>query len=281
MSTFQTTTLQPWPRHRGHAGAAVRALAQIVSRDVLVTRREIVSFLVSTLVQPLFLLFVFGKVLTSIGTAASGFSVILLPGVVAFTVFLGPLQAVTIDLGRDLAFTREIDDRLLAPVPHVLVALEKVVLAALRGLLGGACVFPLAVLVLGSGYQVRSDLIGVLVGMMVLTALLGASIGLVLGTLLPITKMQLMFSLLIMPLMFTGATYYPWSSLGGLRWFQVVTLFNPLTYAAEGLRHAMVPAIHGHPLETLPMAWVLLVLCGCLAAFLTAGLVLFQRRVVG
>jgi len=96
---------------------------------------------VQTLVQPLFLLFVFGKVLTSIGTAASGFSVVLLPGVVAFTVFLTPLQAVTIDLGRDLAFTREIDDRLLAPVPHVLVALEKVVLAALRGLLGAACVF--------------------------------------------------------------------------------------------------------------------------------------------
>jgi len=108
--------------------------------------------------------------------------VILLPGVVAFTVFLGPLQAVTIDLGRDLAFTREIDDRLLAPVPHVLVALVKVGLAALRGLLGGACVFPLAYWVLGSGYQVRTDQLGVLVALMALTALLGASIGLVLGT---------------------------------------------------------------------------------------------------
>jgi len=268
------------PRHRGHAGAAAIALLHIVSRDLLVTRREIVTFLLQTLVQPLFLLFVFGKVLTSIGTATAGFSVVLLPGVVAFTVFLTPLQAVTIDLGRDLAFTREIDDRLLAPVPHALVALEKVVLAALRGLVGAACVFPIAYVVLGSGYHVRSDLVGVLIGLMALTALLGASIGLVLGTVLPITKMQLLFSLLIMPLMFTGATYYPWSSLGGLRWFQVVTLFNPLTYAAEGLRHAMVPAVGGHALETLQMGWVLLVLCACLAGFLGAGLELFRRRVV-
>jgi ABC-2 type transport system permease protein len=280
MSTLDAAAIQSWPRHRGHAGAAFTALVQIVSRDLLVTRREFVSFLVQTLAQPLFLLFVFGKVLTSIGTAAAGFSVILLPGVVAFTVFLSPLQTVTIDLGRDLAFTREIDDRLLAPVPHVLVALEKVVLAALRGLIGGAFVFPLAALVLGSGYQVRTDLLGVLAGMMALIALLGASIGLVFGTVLPITKMQLMFSLLIMPLMFTGATYFPWSSLGSLRWFQVVTLFNPLTYAAEGLRHAMVPPIHGHPLETLSMVWVLLVICPSVVATLGAGLALFQRRVL-
>lgn len=280
MSVIDTASPRTLPRHHGHAGAAARALLHIVGRDLLVTRREIVTFLVQTLVQPLFLLFVFGKVLTSIGTANQAFSVVLLPGVVAFTVFLTPLQAVTIDLGRDLAFTREIDDRLLAPVPHVLVALEKVALAALRGLLGAALVFPIAYVVLGSGYQVRSDMIGLLALLMVLTAVLGAAIGLVLGTVLPITKMQLLFSLLIMPLMFTGSTYYPWSSLGGLRWFQVVTLFNPLTYAAEGLRHAMVPALGGHALETLPMVWILLVLCASLAASLGTGLVLFRRRVV-
>ena len=42
----------------------------------------------------------------------------------------------------------------------------------------------------------------------------------------------------------------------------------------------MVPAIHGHALETLPMGWVLLVLCASLAGFLGAGLTLFKRRVV-
>jgi len=280
MSVFDTASQAVRPRSRRHAGAAARALLAIVARDLLVTRRELPSFLVQTLATPLFLLFVFGKVLTGIGTARPGFSLVLLPGVVAFTVFLTPLQAVTIDLGRDLGFTREIDDRLLAPLPSSLVALEKVGLAALRGLLAGALVFPLAYLVLGTGYQVRSDEPGVLAGLMVLTALLGASIGLLLGTVMPINKIQLVFSLLITPLIFTGATYYPWSSLSSIAWFQAVTLFNPLTYAAEGLRHAMVPAVHGHSLETLPMVWVLLALCGSLAAILTVGLRLFQRRVL-
>jgi ABC-2 type transport system permease protein len=280
MTVFDAASQPVGPRPRAHARAAARALLAIVARDLLVTRRELASFLVQTLATPLFLLFVFGKVLTGIGTARPGFSLVLLPGVVAFTVFLTPLQAVTIDLGRDLGFTREIEDRLLAPLPSILVALEKVVLAALRGLLAGALVFPLAYLVLGSGYQVRSDEPAVLAGLMALTALLGASIGLLLGTVMPITKIQLVFSLLITPLIFTGATYYPWSSLGSIAWFQVVTLFNPLTYAAEGLRHAMVPAVHGHALETLPMVWVLLALCGSLAAILTVGLRLFQRRVL-
>lgn len=49
------------------------------------------------------------------------------------------------------------------------------------------------------------------------------------------------FSLVVTPLLFTGCTYYPWAALGGVRWFQVLTLFNPLTYAAEGLRWAMMP----------------------------------------
>jgi ABC-2 type transport system permease protein len=265
---------------RTHSGAAAAALLAIVERDLLVLRREAPTFLVQTLVQPLFFLFVFGKVLSGIGATASSFSSILLPGIVAFTCFLTPLQAVSIDLGRDLSFTHEIDDRLLAPLPSWLVALEKFALAALRGLVAGACVFPLAILVLGSAYHVRTDLVGVLVGVMVLTALLGAAIGLLLGTIVPITQIALIFSVLITPLLFTGCTYYPWASLGGIRWFQVVTLANPLTYAAEGLRHAMLPPIAGHTLETLPMGWVLVVLCGSLALVLGAAVRLFQRRVV-
>jgi ABC-2 type transport system permease protein len=275
MTTLATTTRAP-----GRIGAAAAALLAIVERDLLVTRRELPTFLVQTLVQPLVFLFVFGKVLSGIGATAPGFSAILLPGIVAFTCFLTPLQAVSIDLGRDLNFTREIDDRLLAPLPNVLVAVEKFGLAALRGLVAGACVFPLAYVILGSGFDVRTDMLGVLAGLMLLTALLGAAIGLLLGTVVPITQMSLIFSLLVTPVLFTGCAYYPWTSLSGIRWFQVVTLLNPLTYAAEGLRHAMLPAIGGHTIETLPMGWVLLVLCGSLAVILTAALRLFRRRVV-
>ena len=265
---------------RSNARATLTAFVAIVSRDLLVIRREILVFLLQTLIQPLFFLFVFGKVLPTIGAASASFSTVLLPGVVALTVFLTALQGPAIDLARDLNIIREIDDRLLAPLPIVLVAIEKVLLAVLRALIGGAFIFPLAYWILGSGFQVRTDMLVVLIGLMVLVALVGASAGLVLGTAAPIQMLPLIFALVLTPLMFTGCTFYPWASLGAIKWFQIVTLFNPLTYAAEGMRYAMVPPLHGHPLPTLAIGWVLLALCASFVLCLWGGLKLFHRRVV-
>ena len=59
-----------------------------------------------------------------------------------------------------------------------------------------------------------------------------------------------------------------------------LTLFNPLTYAAEGMRYAMVPPLYGQPLPTLALGWVLLALCASFILALWGGLKLFHRRVV-
>jgi ABC-2 type transport system permease protein len=267
-------------RARGNARAALSAFLAIVSRDLLVTRREFIIFLVQTLVQPLFYLFVFGKVLATIGAANAGFSVLLLPGIVALTTFITSLQGTAIDLGRDLGFTHEIEDRLLAPIPIALVAIEKVLLATLRGLIAGALVFPLAYWILGSDFQVRTDLLGVLIGLLVLESLLGATLGLLLGSAVPAQMLPLIFALVFTPLIFTGCTFYSWASLGAIKWFQVVALFNPLTYAAEGMRYAMVPLIHGQQLQTIDLGWILLVLSGSILLCFTAGMLLFRRRVL-
>ncbi|HKD77922.1 MAG TPA: ABC transporter permease, partial [Ktedonobacterales bacterium] len=243
---------------RSNAGASMAALLAIVSRDLLVMRREALVFLTQTLIQPLLLLFVFGKILPSIGTTNAGFSTLLLPGVVALTVFLTAFQGPAVDLARDLGVTLEIEDRLLAPLPIALVAIEKVMLAVLRALIGGALVFPLAFWILGSGYQVRTDLLGVLIGLMVLVALMGATLGLLLAAVAPIQLLPVIFALIFTPLIFTGCTFYPWASLGAIRWYQVLTLFNPLTYASEGLRYAMIPPIQGQTQPTLAIGWIML-----------------------
>ncbi|TMD66494.1 MAG: ABC transporter permease [Chloroflexi bacterium] len=259
---------------------ASRAFLAILRRDIVVTGREFIAFLLQVLLQPLFFLFIFGKVLPSIGFARTGFAAILLPGIVALTVVTTALQGVTLPLVLDLGFAREIDDRLLAPLPVSLVAVEKVIFAAMRGLVAGAIIFPLAYWILGNEYNVRGDAIGTIIGIMVLTAFAGASLGLTIGTLVKPEQIGLMFSLIFTPLIFTGCTYYPWASLDSIRWFQIVTLFNPMTYASEGLRFAMVPAIQGHTLPTLAMGWVILGLSVTFVAFLFIGIRTFRRRVV-
>ena len=277
---------------RSRGSLMLRAFLAILWRDIVVTGREFISFLLQVLLQPLFFLFIFGKVLPGIGVAQHGFGAILLPGIVALTVVITALQGVTLPLVLDLGFGREIDDRLLAPLPIQLVAVEKVLFAAMRGLVAGAVIFPLGYWILGSDYNVRTDRIGMLILVLVLTSLVGATLGLTIGVLVKPEQIGLMFSLIFTPLLFTGCAYYPWGSLGSLRWFQIITLFNPLTYGSEGLRYAMVPpqkvVVHAHgftttvtaTLPTLATHWVFLGLGGTVVFFFALGVWLFSRRVV-
>jgi ABC-2 type transport system permease protein len=270
----------PTTRSKSRISVAGAAFLAILSRDIVVTGRDFIAFLLQVLLQPLFFLFIFGKVLPSIGFARPGFAAVLLPGIVALTVVTTALQGVTLPLVLDLGFAREIDDRLLAPLPVNLVAVEKVLFAAMRGLVAGAIIFPLAYWILGNGFSVRTDAIGVIIGIMILTAFAGACLGLTIGTLVKPEQIGLMFSLIFTPLIFTGCTYYPWGSLDSIKWFQVITLFNPLTYAAEGLRYAMVPTLNGHALPTLALGWILLGLSVTVVVFFILGLRIFRSRVV-
>jgi ABC-2 type transport system permease protein len=83
------------------------------------------------------------------------------------------------------------------------------------------------------------------------------------------------FALVLTPLLFTGCTQYPWPSLSSLRWFQVLTLLNPLTYMSEGVRAAVVPLVpHMH-------AWIAVtVLTFATAGLVVAGVLGFMRRAV-
>jgi ABC-2 type transport system permease protein len=116
--------------------------------------------------------------------------------------------------------------------------------------------------------------------MVLLTALVGATIGLLMGTVIKPEQISLMFTLIFTPLLFTGCTYYPWGALSRIRWFQIVTLFNPLTYCAEGLRYSMVPSFRGRDFPTLPIEWILLALGVSVIVMFILGQRTFRKRVV-
>ncbi|MBV9611712.1 MAG: ABC transporter permease [Acidobacteriaceae bacterium] len=259
---------------------AIQAFFAILRRDVVVTGREFVPFLLQALMQPLFFLFIFGKVLPGIGLAAGNFAALMLPGIVALTGMIAAMQGVTLPLVLDLGFAREIDDRLLSPLPVWWVALEKVLFGAMRGIIASSVIFPLGWWILGNGFAVRDDRIPVLIGMVILTGCVGSAIGLLMGTIIKPEHISLMFTLIFTPLLFTGCTYYPWSALRNIRWFQILTLLNPLTYASEGLRYAMVPPIAGRQFPTLSLHWILPALCISVLVMFLVGRRTFHRRVV-
>ncbi len=257
-----------------YAPSVRAAFLGLLARDLFVTGRELGSFLAQVLLQPIFLLFVFGKVLGDLGYVQGGYELVLLPGVIAFTGFLTSLQNTALPLVIDFSFTKEIEDRLLAPLPTYLVAVEKIVFATLRGLVASVVMFPLALLILGTVPITWSAVPLVAVGL-VLGSLVGAAMGLVLGTLVTASKINVVFAVVLTPLLFTGSTQFPWGQLDGLRWFQVVCALNPLTYISELIRGQMVPQV-----ESIP-AWVcLLVSLAFLALFTAVGLRGFRRRAV-
>ncbi len=214
----------------------------ILRRDLMVTGREFPIFLAQVILQPLFLLFVFGKVLTELGYAQPGYQEVLFPGLVALAAVLTGLQSTALPLVIEFSYSNEIEDRLLAPLPVGAVAVEKVVFAAMRGFVAAAVMFPIGVWILGSIPWQASTAVAVAV-MMVLGSLLGAAMGLILGTYVPPNRINVTFALVLTPLIFTGSSQYPWPSLDHIRWFQVVSALNPMTYVSEGLRGLMVPSV--------------------------------------
>lgn len=254
MTTTREPAVEVTEPVRASAGRiAPRVFLAVLWRDIFVTGRELGSFLAQVVIQPFFMLFIFGKVLTGIGYVHGDFVQILLPGIVALNGFLGALQNTTMPLILDFSWTREIEDRLLAPMPVPLVAIEKMVFGALRGIVAALLMIPVGFLILDGVHWPASAWPGV-VGLIVLGSLVGATIGMTIGTLVSPRRIQIMFAVILVPLMFTGSTQFPWHGLAHLRWFQVVCAFNPLTYVSEGMRSLLVPGVDSIPLSVdLPM----------------------------
>jgi ABC-2 type transport system permease protein len=135
-------------------------------------------------------------------------------------------------------------------------------------------ILPLGALILPGGIDLSGANWAAFAALLLGGALAGASVGLLLGTAVPPNRINIAFTVILTPLLFTGATFYPWAALDSLRWFQVVTLFNPLTYLSEGMRGALTTVPH------LASGWVALGLVASVALFGTLGLLGFGRRAV-
>ena len=58
--------------------------------------------------------------------AGSNFSTVLLPGLMAVAIMFSGIAAVALPLAQEFGITREIDDRVMCPLPVAAVAIEKI-----------------------------------------------------------------------------------------------------------------------------------------------------------
>jgi ABC-2 type transport system permease protein len=240
------TTLAPTRKPVAAARVAFRSL---LLRDLVVLRKTLKEFIPRTILQPFLLVFVFTYVFPKIGQgvggpgAASGFSTLLVAGVVGIAILMQGIQSVSLPMVQEFGYTREIEDRVLAPMPVWLVAVQKAIWGALSGLFSALLVFPIAAIVPATPVSLNINW-PVLLTLAPLACYMCGALGLTFGTRFDPRTVPLLFGIIVIPLTFLGCVYYSWSSLEAIRWLQILVLVNPLVYMCEGFRAALTTSSH-------------------------------------
>ena len=264
----------------------VRAFVGLFLRDLHVLRRELFPFVIRVCMNPLLFLFVFtfimphmsgGAAMNPTAAIAGGnFSTVLLPGLMAVAIMFSGIAAVALPLAQEFGITREIDDRVMCPLPVSAVAIEKICFSAMQSVIAAAVVFPLAYYIPATPVVAHVSSWPYLIVVLVLASLTSGALGLTIGTSVKPQQIGLIFGVVVMPITFLGCVYYPWVALKYIRWLQIGVLVNPIVYMSEGLRSALTPTLpHMPPILILSMLTVFLILLTWL------GIRGFLRRVIG
>ncbi|HXN64634.1 MAG TPA: ABC transporter permease [Candidatus Acidoferrales bacterium] len=252
-----------------------KAFLAMLARDAHVARRNLIPLFFQTFLQPLLFVFIFGRVMVGSGYLPAAYKSLLLPGIMAISMVFTGIWAVAMPLIAEFQFTREIEDRLLAPVNLSWVAVEKVVAGLIQALIAGLVVLPLGWIILRPGLELHLANPVLFACITLLVAGFSACGGLALGCTVDQQHIGLMFSMVLTPMIFFGCTYYPWSALSNFPILQKIVLINPLAYASEGLRATLVPQF---PHLSLP--WILAALLMFDVLLLIAGLRQFQKKAI-
>ncbi len=270
---------------KGNGTMYLRAFAGLFRRDLYVLRRELFPFAIRVGMNPLLFLFVFTYIMPHMTNGAAmnptaqmaggNFSTVLLPGLMAVAIMFSGIAAVALPLAQEFGITREIDDRVMCPLPVWAVAAEKIVFSAMQSMVAAAIVFPLAYYVPATPVVAHVHSWGFLALVLVLASLVAGALGLTIGTTVKPQQIGLIFGVVVMPITFLGCVYYPWTALDKLPWLQNLVLLNPIVYMSEGMRAAVTSMPHMKEGMILGMLTFFLGLLSWL------GMKGFYRRVVG
>jgi ABC-2 type transport system permease protein len=250
-----------------------RIFGALLLRDITVARRELAYFLVRTTLQPLLFTVIFGFLMPRMGIIGRAYTATMLPGVLALSLTLSAVQSVSLPMVQEFGWTKEIEDRLLAPIPIQWVAIEKIVAGMLQGIVAALFVLPIARVIMGPIPGLTFRNFGTLLLMTLLGGLAFSAIGLFLGTAIAPQQIGLMFSVVLAPMIMFGCTYYPWRGLDAVPAMKWGVLVNPLVYVSEGLRAALTPS-----LPHMNVFGITFALLFVTALFTFLGLRTFEKR---
>ena len=252
------------------------AFFALLRRDLVVAGRNGAMLLMATLTQPVLVVLVFGNILPRLHLVADEFRTVMVPGLMSITMLMAGVQGVLMPLTIDLSGSREVDERILAPISVLGVAFEKVIAGAIHAGLAGLIALPAMMLLMHrvTGVYVRPSWV-LLFPLVAACGVLSAAFGLTLGTRVQPRFSGLLFAVVLGPLMLFGCAYYPWTALSVLGPVQYVFLLNPLVFMSEAMRLSVTPDVPHMPVPLLVAGLVVFS-----ALFLFSGARAFERRTI-
>jgi len=252
------------------------AFLALLRRDLVVASRNASLLILSALTQPILVILVFGNILPRLGLVAPDLGTVMVPGLMAIAILMAGVQGVLIPLVQDLSGSREVDERLLAPMSVFGVSAGRIVAGAINAAAAGLVAGPAMIALMhGVGLGDVGPNWLLLLPLVALCGLLSAAFGLTLGTKVQPRFSGLLFAVVLGPMMLFGCAYYPWSRLSAIGPVHYVFLLNPLTFMSEAMRLAVTP-----DMPHMPLPLLLAGLLGYLALFTLVGARSFEKRTI-
>lgn len=215
------------------------------------------SRVVTTIVQPLFFLFIlgFGLNIAVFPGMQGSYITFLAPGIIAMAIlFSSMFTGVSVLWDRQSGFLQEV---LVAPVSRLSIVIGRTFGGATVALIQG---FIIMIIAIALGVQV-AGVLGFLLTIliMVLLSFTAVGFGLILASKMrDFEGFQSIMSLIIMPLMFLSSSFYPINeSLPD--WLRVLSFCNPLFYMVDGIRGSFTGL--NSVLDPLVDLGIILVIC--------------------
>ena len=227
----------------------LKAIEIVWYRDILRYLRDWVR-IVTSLMQPLLFLFIFGSGLASSfspagagpgGVAGVSFQTFIFPGVVSMAVlFTAISSAISIVWDREFGFLREM---LVAPVSRTSIVLGKALGGSTIAMFQGTLMLVFAPLI---GVRLDAGLVITLMLEMLLLAFTMTSLGIVIASRMQsMESFSVVMQFVLMPMFFLSGALFPLTHVPG--WLAFLNKLDPVTYGVDPLRQAVMSGMELPP----------------------------------
>jgi len=190
--------------------------------------------IVSSLVQPLLFLVIFGSGFGFVKIGNINYQSFLFPGIVAMSLItISIASGISVIWDREFGFLKEI---LVAPVSRISIFIGKALGGCTTALIQGIIVLSLSFLI---GVSIPMHSLLMAIPLMLIISLGIVSIGLIIASLIEtFENFGIIMNFLVFPLIFLSGAFFPLAEAP--QWLKVVSYANPVTYGVESLRQILI-----------------------------------------